>query len=65
MCEYFRFLCSYILFCSVLFNSNNTTGGLTVEYVAAAWLPWVSISTMEKLEMEEQSPEKSRRLLSR
>ena len=27
------------------------TGSSTVEYAAAAWIPWVSISTMEKLEM--------------
>ena len=27
------------------------TGRSTVEYAAAAWLSWVSISAMEKLEM--------------
>ena len=31
--------------------SYIATGRVTVKYTAAAWLPWVSISMMEKLEM--------------
>ena len=45
---------------STLWSTYIATGRSTVEYAGAAWLPWVSLSRMEKL--EEQSPDKSRGL---
>ena len=36
---------------SILRSAYKATGRSTVENAAAAWLPWVSILTMEKLEM--------------
>ena len=36
---------------SILRSTYIVTGGSTVEHAAVAWLPWVSISTIEKLEM--------------
>ena len=36
---------------SILLSTYIDMGGSTVEYAAVHWLPWVSISMMEKLEM--------------
>ena len=36
---------------SILWSTYIATGRLTVKYTATAWLPWVFISTMEKLKM--------------
>ena len=36
---------------SILRSTYIATGRSNVEYAAAAWLPWVSISTLGKLEM--------------
>ena len=36
---------------SILQSTYIATGKSTVEYAAVAWIPWVSLSTMEKLKM--------------